>query len=86
MGLADIETRAPIDPNLTLVRTGSMGKLMTAIAILQLVEEGRVSLDTDVNEYLTTFQVPTTYPEPITIRHLLSHRAGFTSEITYTVI
>lgn len=84
-GVAEIESGKPMDPHRTLVRTGSMGKLFTAIAILQLIETGRLELDVDVNEYLTTLQVSPTYPEPVTIRHLLSHTAGFTSEVANTV-
>lgn len=84
-GYADLEKGIPMNPRSTLVRTGSIGKVFTAIAILQLVERGRLSMDEDVNAYLKSFQVPATFPEPVRLRHLLSHTAGFTSEVTYTV-
>ena len=67
----------PVDPNHTLFRIGSISKTFNAIAVLQLVEDGLLDLDTDVNEYLSAFQIPSTYPEPITLRHLLTHSAGF---------
>jgi hypothetical protein len=44
---------------------------------MQLTEQGRLDLDADVNTYLADFQVPATYPQPVTLRHLLSHTAGF---------
>lgn len=75
-GLADLEGRVPVDPERTLFRIGSISKLFTWTAVMQLVERGQLSLDTDVNEYLD-FAIPATFPEPITLRHLLSHTAGF---------
>ena len=66
-----------VDPNRTLFRLGSISKTFNAIAVLQLVEDGLLDLDTDVNEYLTAFQIPETYSESITLRHLLTHTAGF---------
>ncbi len=66
-----------VDPNSTLFRIGSVSKTFTAIAVLQLVEDGLLNLDEDINEYLTAFQIPDTYIEPITLRHILTHTAGF---------
>lgn len=66
-----------IDPEHTLFDIGSVTKAFTAVAVLQQVEQGRLDLDTDVNHYLTAFPVPDTYAEPITLRHLLTHTAGF---------
>jgi CubicO group peptidase (beta-lactamase class C family) len=60
----------------TLFRTGSVGKLMTWTAVMQLVEQGRLDLNTGVNEYID-FTIPATFPEPITLAHLLTHTAGF---------
>jgi CubicO group peptidase (beta-lactamase class C family) len=76
-GLADVERRTPFDPETSLVRIASISKLFTTTAVLQLVEQGRLSLDADVNRYLKRFQVPDTYVQPITLRHLLTHTAGF---------
>jgi CubicO group peptidase (beta-lactamase class C family) len=76
-GLADVERRTPFDPETSLVRIASISKLFTTTAVLQLVEQGRLSLDADVNRYLTRFKVPDTYEQPVTLRHLLTHTAGF---------
>ncbi len=66
----------PVDPERTLFRIGSVSKLFTWTAVMQLLEQGKLSLDTDVNEYLD-FTIPATFPEPITLRYLLSHTPGF---------
>lgn len=72
-----IPTVKPVIANQTLFRIGSVSKTFTAVAVLQLVDDGILDLDTNVNNYLSTFQIPDTYNEPITLRHLLTHTAGF---------
>jgi CubicO group peptidase (beta-lactamase class C family) len=67
----------PVDPSRTRFDVGSVGKLVTASAVMQQVERGTLDLDEDVNTYLTTFEIPATYPEPVTTSHLLTHTAGF---------
>ena len=76
-GFLDAERMRPVDPETSLFRIGSVSKLFTWTAVMQLVEQGRLDLDTDVNEYLTAFSIDDTYPEPITLRHILTHTAGF---------
>ncbi|NPD89302.1 MAG: beta-lactamase family protein [Asgard group archaeon] len=76
-GYADSVSTTPIVSNETIFRIGSISKLFTATAIMQLVEDGLLDLDVDVNNYLTAFKIPDTYDEPITLRHLLTHTAGF---------
>lgn len=76
-GFADREKRIPVDPATTLIRPGSISKLFTWTAVMQLVEQGKLDLDADVNSYLKTFKIPATFPEPITMRHLLTHTPGF---------
>lgn len=75
-GYADVEAREPVDPARTLFRIGSVTKLVTWTAVMQLVESGELDLDTDVNAYLD-FEIPATYDEPITLRHILTHTPGF---------
>src|SRR5438132_3132782 len=75
-GYADVEAKRPVLPDQTLFRPGSISKLFTATAVMQLVEQGKLDLDRDVNEYLD-FAIPKIYPEPITLRRLLTHTAGF---------
>ncbi len=75
-GWADVETRERVDPASTMFRIGSVSKLFTWTAVMQLVEEGVLDLDTDVNAYLG-FEIPATFEEPITLRHILAHTPGF---------
>lgn len=64
-----------VDPATTLYRPGSVTKLVTAIAVMQLVEQGRLDLDTNIETYLDfTLGTP---QGVVTLRHLLSHTAGF---------
>lgn len=78
-GFGDREVFAedPVDPARTIFRIGSITKVLTGVAILQLVDRGLLDLDADVNEYLDEFQVPDTFEEPVRVRHLLTHTAGF---------
>ena len=76
-GFSDVAARKPFTADTTLVRPGSISKLFTAIAVMQLVDAGKLDLDRDVNGYID-FAIPT--PEggvPVTLRRLLTHRAGF---------
>jgi CubicO group peptidase (beta-lactamase class C family) len=79
-GYSDEKTRAPVDPKRTLFRPGSTSKLFTWTAVMQLVEQGKLDLDTDVNRYLD-FQVPPLDGQPITLRQIMTHRAGFEERI-----
>jgi CubicO group peptidase (beta-lactamase class C family) len=78
-GLADTGTEGgsarPVDPDDTLFRIGSVSKVVSATAVMQLVERGDLDLDADVQQYLD-FDLDT--PKgPVTLRHLLTHTAGF---------
>lgn len=79
-GLADtgIGGTAPVSVNAdsTLFRIGSVSKLVTAAAVVQLVEADVLDLDAPVQDYLD-FDLPTEFDTPVTLRHLLSHTAGF---------
>jgi len=75
-GDADVATKKPVVADQTLFRPGSISKVFTAIAVMQLVEQGKLDLDRDVNQYLD-FAIPKTFAEPITLRRLLTHTAGF---------
>src|SRR5215468_7954854 len=75
-GFADVENRKPVLSDQTLFRPGSISKLFTATAVMQLVEQGKLDLDRDVNDYLD-FSIPKTYPDPVTLRQLLTHTGGF---------
>ncbi|MFB0538370.1 MAG: serine hydrolase domain-containing protein [Anaerolineae bacterium] len=75
-GYADLENKIPVDAEQTVFPTGSAGKLFTWTAVMQLAEQGKLDLDADVNTYLD-FRIPDTYPGPITLKHLMTHTAGF---------
>ncbi|WCL54318.1 serine hydrolase domain-containing protein [Gimibacter soli] len=76
-GMQDIEADVPATAELSTFRIGSTSKLFTWTSVMQQVEAGKLDLDADVNTYLTGFQIPATFPEPITLRHILTHTAGF---------
>jgi CubicO group peptidase (beta-lactamase class C family) len=79
-GYADVAARKPVDPQYTLFRPGSVSKLFTWTAVMQLVERGKVDLDTDVNEYLD-FEIPHYDGKPVTLRNILTHTAGFEEQV-----
>ncbi len=79
-GYADVKNRVPVDPDTTLFSTGSVGKPFTWTAVMQLVEQGKLDLNADVNIYLD-FKIPATYPEPITLIHLMTHTPGFEDRV-----
>jgi CubicO group peptidase (beta-lactamase class C family)/D-alanyl-D-alanine dipeptidase len=64
----------------TVYRVGSVSQLFTDIAIMQLVEQGRLDLDASVAHYLPDFQPHNPYGKGITLRQLMSHRSGLTRE------
>lgn len=75
-GYADVKTRRPVSPSETLFRVGSISKLFTWTSVMQLEEANKLNLDSDVNQYLD-FRIPPTYPQPITMRDLMTHTPGF---------
>ena len=75
-GYADVARRRPTDAERSLFRIGSTSKLFTWTAVMQLVEQGKLDLDADVNTYLD-FKIPATFPQPITLRHIMTHTPGF---------
>jgi CubicO group peptidase (beta-lactamase class C family) len=75
-GYADLDKRTPVSADATLFRPGSTSKLFTWTAVMQLVEQGRLDLDRDVNGYLD-FHIPAWQGKPITLRQLMTHTPGF---------
>ena len=76
-GFANIKNRIKVDPDKTLFRVASISKLFTATAAMQMVEQGKLDINADVNTYLSAFKISGTYPEPVTLANLLTHTAGF---------
>jgi CubicO group peptidase (beta-lactamase class C family) len=79
-GYADRAKREPVVAEKTLFYPGSAGKLFTWTAVMQLAEEGKLDLDADVNTY-PDFEIPDMFPELITMRHLMTHTAGFEEQL-----
>jgi CubicO group peptidase (beta-lactamase class C family) len=79
-GMADVKSGKPVDPARTLFRPGSISKLFTWTAVMQLVEQKKLDLDADVNTYLD-FTIPKTHGVPVTLRDLMTHRSGFEETI-----
>lgn len=75
-GYADVAAHKPVSAQETLFHIGSITKLFTWTAVMQLVERGELNLDADVNRYLD-FRIPDTFEAPITLRALMTHTAGF---------
>ena len=84
-GYADVAAKKPVDPETTLFRPGSVSKLYTWTALMQLVEAGKVDLDADVNTYLD-FKIPPYQGKPITVRNLMTHTTGFEEVIKNLLI
>jgi CubicO group peptidase (beta-lactamase class C family) len=70
-GYAEVKNRVPVDPDTTLFDTGSVGKTFTWTAVMQLVEQGKLDLNADVNTYLD-FKIPATYLN-LYAHHLMTH-------------
>ncbi|MBR8743578.1 serine hydrolase [Nocardiopsis sp. MG754419] len=78
-GVADLAEGTPLDAREHGFPTASVAKSFTAVAVLQLAEQGDLDLHEDVNTYLPEeMRLPDTHPgEPVTLHHLLTHTAGF---------
>jgi CubicO group peptidase (beta-lactamase class C family) len=75
-GFADVSTKLRMDPEQTMIRIGSTSKLFTWTAVMQLVEQGKLDLDRNINDYLD-FAIPNDFGKPVTLRDLMNHRGGF---------
>ena len=75
-GYADVAKRTPVNPASTLFRPGSVSKLITWTAVMQLVDQGKLDLDADVNLYID-FKIPARDGKPVTLRNIMTHTGGF---------
>jgi CubicO group peptidase (beta-lactamase class C family)/D-alanyl-D-alanine dipeptidase len=78
-GMADAHERKPANAQ-TVYRIGSVSKLFTDIAIMQLVERGELNLDAPITDYLPDFRPRNPFATAITLRQLMSHRSGLLRE------
>jgi CubicO group peptidase (beta-lactamase class C family) len=77
-GTADVSSSAPVTPE-TMFQAASISKPTAAMGIMRLVQEGKLSLDSDINTYLKSWKLPAgehTRDRPVTLRSLLSHTSG----------
>ena len=79
-GYADVKAKKPVSAEKTVFRIGSITKLFTWTSVMQLVEQGKLDLDADINTYLD-FEIPKTFGKPVTMRNLMTHRGGFQDTI-----
>ena len=84
-GYADVKSKKPVDPASTIFRLASISKLFTWISVMQLEEQGKLNLDTDVNQYLD-FQIRPAFNKPITLRNLMTHTGGFEETLDDIII
>lgn len=84
-GYANVADRTPVDPYETLFRVGSVAKLVTWTAVMQLVEQKKLDLDQDVNTYLD-FKIPDRAGAPITLRQIMTHTAGFEDSVKHLIV
>ena len=83
-GFSNVEKRTQVSPETTLFRPGSVSKLFTWTAVMQLVEQGKIDLDKDVNAYLD-FKIPPRDGKPITMRNIMTHTAGFEETVRHLI-
>ncbi|MBT2763455.1 serine hydrolase [Paenibacillus sp. ISL-20] len=85
-GYADVERKLPVDPDQTVFRIASVSKVVTATAVMQLMDQGKMDLNADLSDYLGGIRIPNQTGTPLTMRDLLMNSTGFeygdTSELT----
>jgi len=79
-GYADVKEKKAVSPQDTMFRPGSVSKLFTWTAVMQMVEQGKIDLDRDVNEYID-YKIPEAFGKPITVKNLLTHTPGFEEQV-----
>jgi CubicO group peptidase (beta-lactamase class C family) len=79
-GYSDYEKKVPVSAENTLFRPGSVSKLFTWTSVMQMVEQGKLDLDRDVNGYID-FKIPATFGKPLTLRDIMTHRSGLEETI-----
>lgn len=80
-GQADLAKGGAVDPERSLFRIGSVSKTFTWTLAMILAERGQLDLDADVNTYLKSVTIAEAFGAPVTMRHLMHHRAGFEDSV-----
>ncbi|WP_268626438.1 beta-lactamase family protein [Paenibacillus alvei] len=76
-GYADVDKKLPVDPNRTVFRVASISKVITATAVMQLAEQGKIDLNKDVSAYLGDINISNKAGTPLTTKHLMTNSTGF---------
>lgn len=76
-GVTDKTSGKPVDPADTTFRIGSVSKVFTVLALMQLVDQGKVSLQDDIQKYLGGYKLTNPFDKPVTVEMLLTHTTGF---------
>ncbi|OBY77285.1 penicillin-binding protein [Paenibacillus sp. KS1] len=76
-GYADVDKKLPVDPDRTVFRVASISKVITATAVMQLAEQGKIDLNKDVSVYLGDIKIPNKTGTPLTTKHLMTNSTGF---------
>jgi CubicO group peptidase (beta-lactamase class C family) len=79
-GYADVQKKQSVSAQETLFRPGSISKLFTWTAVMQLFEQGKLDLDRDINDYLD-FKIPDAFGKPITLKNIMTHTPGFEEQV-----
>lgn len=84
-GVTNLESKIPVDADGTVFRVASVSKPVTIFTTLRLVEEGKLQIGADVNQYLKGFRIPEAFGQPVTLVNLFTHTGGFDDrEIGFT--
>lgn len=84
-GYADVKKKTPVNPDSTIFRLASISKLFTWVSVMQLVEQHKLDLDTDINQYLD-FKIRPAFNKPITLRNLMTHTGGFEETVNDIIV
>jgi CubicO group peptidase (beta-lactamase class C family) len=86
-GFSDLKAKKAVDPESSMFRLASISKLFTWIAVMQLVEQGKLDLDVGVDRYLD-FPIGTNsgFDQPITLRNLMTHTSGFEETVRNIIV
>ncbi|MCQ4087719.1 beta-lactamase family protein [Saccharibacillus sp. JS10] len=76
-GYADVDSKRKVDPKKDVFRMASVSKTFTSTAIMQLVEQGKVGLNTDIRTYLGDLTFNNPFDKPVTVGDLMTHLSGF---------
>lgn len=86
-GYSDLANQIPVDPKSTVFEWASTSKLFTWTSVMQLMEEGKLDLDSDIKTYLRNeFTQKLEYNQPITMRDIMNHAAGFGDYAFNTIV